>query len=670
MGTERRSRGERIGIAPPFGAWPTVAGSMLDDRNREQFTNRSAAVRMYLEGYPVREIAQATGINRGDLAKFADRCLETANDGRIMGFRALIPNLPLKKYQRVGEIKRKYPEAQGGLSGAFRQTLEQFPDIEEKLRKLVLKKNDQDTNVHEKKISATTLWDVFVKLLKKKGVGPTKWPFNTKHQGRKTIQRFLNETLDDAFARSVTTREERAAIAHLAVGTGHEPLIRFEEPYDCVEIDAFFINAFFSVQFETPEGTTTTVQLERIWLIAMIETISSSVLAHTIVYRSEVSAEDVLRVIRKAINPPEKMKLTIPGLVYPENGGLPNEVIPECVGAAWSVLMLDGALAHLSQAIHARARKAIGFEINWGPVGHFERRPNIERLFSDIAKEVFSRMPSTTGSHPHKGRAKDAQENAVRYKILAEEAEQLVSVYMARHNVMPSEGISYNSPLDVLRYYVKEKADHFIVRHLPARSGSGEVSLPLILKRTVRGGRSSGRRPYIEIDGARYTNPVLAQTAGLIGKSLTVEMNEDDWRYGTAFLENGAELGILKVVGRWHQTKHSRKTRKIINSLVSKKELVITSLDNPVQVYLNYLSTEKAKSRSSNKKNQLTPRSATEATRVSKESGLPRKILKGRATQKPHVSSVEELHSSRPRAIAGPMPDLNKLLAQNKRSQT
>lgn len=321
----------------------------------------------------------------------------------------------------------------------------------------------------------------------------------------------------------------------------------------------------------------------------------------------------------------------------------------------------------MSQAIHARARKTIGFEINWGPVGHFERRPNIERLYSDIAKALFSRMPSTTGSHPHKGRAKDAQESAVKYKILAEDAEQLVSVYMAQHNVTPSEGISYNSPLDVLRYYVREKADHFIIRHLPARSGSSEVALPIVLTRTVRGGRSSGRRPYIEIDGARYTNPVLAQTASLIGRTLTVEMNEDDWRYGKAFLENGAELGILKVGGRWHQTKHSRKTRKIITSLVSKKELVIASLDDPVQVYLNHLSTAKAKSRSLKKKPRLTPRNATEATRVSKESGLPRKLVNEKVSQKPLVRSVDELHSSQPRAIAGPMPDLHKLLTQKKR---
>lgn len=664
MVTQRKSRLEQLENVPPLSTWPTITDSILNEKNRERFQNRSTAVKMYVEGYPVMEIAKVTGISRSALGKFADRCLETANDGKIMGFRALIPNLPQKLYRRVAEITHKYPEAQGGLSGAFRQTLEQFPDIEEKLVKLVRKINNPDHNVHEKKIGATTIWREFIKLLKEKGVGPTQWPFNTKHLGRKTLQRFLNETLDETFARSITTREERAAVAHLAVGTGYAPLLRFEEPYDCVEIDAFCINAFFSAEFETPEGTTTAVQLERIWLIAMIEAVSSAVLAYNTVYRSEVSAEDVLRVIRKAINPPERLELTIPGLVYPKDGGLPNEIFPECEGAAWNALLLDGALAHLAQAIHVRARKTIGFEINWGPVGHFEHRPNIERLFSDISSAIFLRMPSTTGSHPHKGRAKDAQENSVSYKILAEEVEQLLAVHMAQHNVTPSEGISYNCPLDVLHYYINKKSDHFVIRHLPARSGSGAISFPILLTPTVRGGRNSGRRPYVEIDRVHYTNPVLAQTAGLIGKKLTVEMNEDDWRYGKAFLENGAELGIIKAGGRWCQTKHSRKTRKLINSLVAKRELVITSIDDPIQVYLNYLSIKKKKSGSSNNKPLLTPRNATEATRVSSEFGLPRKIVNKKNTQSPLVSSIDELYLSRPSAIAGPMPDLNALLAK------
>jgi hypothetical protein len=97
-------------------------------------------------------------------------------------------------------------------------------------------------------------------------------------------------------------------------------------------------------------------------------------------------------------------------------------------------MLLDGALVHLSNAVRERARNELGFIINWGPVGHFERRPNIERYFKKISDDVFMRYPSTTGSNPGNGRAKNAEENAVIYRLLADEAEQLIAVYTAQHN--------------------------------------------------------------------------------------------------------------------------------------------------------------------------------------------------------------------------------------------
>lgn len=42
---------------------------------------------------------------------------------------------------------------------------------------------------------------------------------------------------------------------------------------------------------------------ERIWLLALIEVVSSAILSYSIVYRSEAGADDVLNVIKKAVNP-------------------------------------------------------------------------------------------------------------------------------------------------------------------------------------------------------------------------------------------------------------------------------------------------------------------------------------------------------------------------------
>lgn len=663
MPKARRVRAEIFSGAPPLTTWPTVLAASLPEDHREIFHKRSQAVSMYAEGYSVAEIQEVTGVRRSMLPYLALKCLERSTDGRIMGYRGLIP-YSCKRYIRKADVRPKLPEAKGGLSGVFNQTLLQFPKLKKKLVQAILKRNSPEIKVHEKKLRAKDVHRIFIKYLREAGLEPGHWPFNTKFLGLRTIEKYVSEILDEFFHRSVTAREERAAIAHLSVGTGHERLLTFEEPYDAVQLDAYSINAFFTAEFLTPEGTIQHLQLERIWLLALIEVVSSAILSYSIVYRSEVGADDVLNVIKKAVNLPHKIDITIPGLVYPHDAGLPCEVIPQYQGAVWGVLLLDGALAHLSQAVHSRARSALGCSINWGPVGHFERRPDIEHFFSRISTELFMRLPSTTGSNPGKGRAKDAEEKAIRYKIDCEEIEQLVSIEIAQFNSIPDEGSSYHSPLDVLRYFIEKRSEHFIPRHLPIRAGASVVIIPLILICTVRGGRESGRRPYIQIDGVRYTNPILAQAVKLVGEKLSIEVDEEDMRYCKAYFPDGSELGILKAGGRWSETKHSRKTRKAIQSLISRKILIVTSQQDPVQTYLGYLSTPEK--RRGKKKSLLTPKQATEAHRVAKESGLQKQLQTQTDLQLSSEPSLSQLQHSRPVLMGDPMPNLNELIKRKR----
>ena len=664
MSSLRRHRSEIFTGAPPLELWPTVLDTILTADQRESFNSRSKALKMYAEGYPVSKIQEVTGIDRSRLSSLATKAMEVASDGRIMGFRALLPYTHSKQYQRSAEIKQRLPEERGGLSGVFRQTLRKFPEIEDQLIQYIKKRNSRVLNVHEKKIRAKDLHRVFIKSLSKAGVGPPHWPFNTKNMGLKTIQKFLNTVLDESFHRAVTMREEQAAIAHLSVGTGHDRFINYELPFDAVEVDAYCINAFFTAKFQTPEGTEANIQLERIWLIALIDVVSSAILSHLVVFRSQVGASDVIGAIKKAVNPPEVVALTLPGLEYPQESGLPAEVFSKCQGALWSNLLMDGALAHLSQAIHAQARPKLGFILNWGPVAHFERRPNIERFFSTISKNIFMRMPSTTGSNPGKGRAKNAEKNAVTYKICIEEVEQLVAVYIAQYNATPNEGSSYNSPLGVINHYLEKPPDHFLLRKLPSRDGSSTIAIPMTRTCIVRGGRSSGRRPYIQLDGVRYTSPVLARSSGLINQKLFVEFDEEDMRFCKAYLSDGGELGSLKANGRWGETRHSRKTRKIILSLITRKILVVTSQTDPVQEYLNFLSTSEKRRRKN--KPLLTARQATEATRVAREAGLSQRVLAKAGVGFPTEVSLTQLQKTRPTLMSEPMPDLNKLMKRKK----
>lgn len=657
MADKRWSRRE-VGSVPPTSTWPTVETSLLNPEHVEEFESKCKAVTLYLSGAHTGEIFELTGITRWGLPRMVRRCLELGSDGRILGFRALIPFLRVTPYTRKQGVRKKRPQQKGGHSGALGALLERFPTIKKELVGLI-KKEAKALHIHEHRIRANTLHRIFINCLREHGVGETEWPFNTLYLGARSIQQFMRDTINANFGRSVHAREERSAKAHLAVGNGVGPLLNFDEPFDAAEIDAYSINAFFSVLFTTPEGTETEVLLDRLWLIAAVDRAGTAVLRHSVIYSSEVSADDVVRLISDAIGKKWlPMELTIPGLKYPTAAGLPSGIIPECFGANWGCLLLDGALAHLAKSVRETARRRLGFALNWGPVGHFERRTNVERLFKSISDDIFRRLPSTTGANPGTGRAEKAEENAVRYRIRAKEVEELIDVYMAQHNATPTNGLSYMSPLDFIRYFTDGDDRHFLVRRLPQSNTSG-IPIPSIKECVVRGGVRTGRRPYVQIDHVRYTSHVLGQSAALIGKKISVEIDDDDMRQVKAFLSNGAELGFLKASGRWSHTKHSRKTRRAINSLMHRRILVLSEYDDPVQVYLRYLSQPKKKTPS--QPPAPPPSKAVEAVRVSRESDLPLAIPPSKNTTDTSATRI-----SRNTDVAGlmeaPPLDLNQLV--------
>lgn len=644
------SRKQAILEAPPVDTWPTFDESELEERRLERFRASVDAIKRYFRQEPVRDIERITGVARTDLSKLAKKCLLAANDGRIMGFRALEPYARFGPYKRMTEVKRKRPEQQGGQAGALGQFLERFPDLEQAMVKLI-RQEAKAHEVSEFRLRRRDLHRFFIAYAKKAGVGQEEWPLNTKYLGIRSIERFMGQVLDRNFARTASTRGERDAKAHLAVGTGHDAFLIFEQPYDAVEIDAYDIECHLTVSLQTPEGTEVELLLERLWLIAAVERFTGAVLSYTVVYRSEVTADDVLRVIRDAVTGRwQPLELTLPELRYPSEGGIPSGVIPAAYGAVWSVTMFDGALAHLSGAIHDRARKTLGFAINWGAVGHFERRPNVERFFKQIAQDLFKRLPSTTGSNPQNGRAKDAEKKAVRHRIRAADVKQLLDVSIAQLNCTPSSGTSYLSPLESLRYFLEDPDQAFLVRRLPSTTYEVAKTFACREEVTVRGGKETGRRPYIQLDKAKYSSPVLANAGHLVGHSLIAEIDEEDFRQIRVFLKSGAELGILKVQGKWGLTKHSRRTRQAINRLVHRRLLVISEFDDPVQAYMRYLSQPE------NAKKSLSPKQTTELTRVAEEAGKTPKLLAPRRSPANNTSSPDRVEKTLP-AVVRPILD-------------
>jgi len=644
-----------------FAAWSKPDLSHLSPFEKEQYSNKYKAMLMYCEGEPLCEIENITGLSKQLVVYYVKKCLTIAEHGEPWGCLALLPYQHTVPYERTNTLQKKLPDAKGGYAGILSYTLNRYPELEERLVAEIRKIKSQDDGPYEKKISAKNLHDIFTKVLLALGASKHEWPFNTKYQGERSISRYMNFVLDENFGRAVNVRSEHAAKVHAQVGQGKRTLVVALDPYDVVELDSYYFDCKSTVAFMTPEGTKVLVPIERLWLIGMIDRASKAYLAYKVVYRNQVSAADVIDVFRRALSPTHERPLQcVEGLHYPSDGGLPLEVIPECRHALWTVLMLDNALAHLSKKISELARKELGFALNYGPVGFPMRRPNIERSFKELAKDIFGRLPSTTGSNPQNGRAEDAEKAALKYKIEACEIEHVLDVEIAQHNCRPSEGLSFLSPLEFIKEKLLASRGHLILRKM-VDVDVQNCNCILQVKETVyvRGGRDDGRLPYVQVDRVRYTNGVLKDASMLIGKPVVVAINEADMRTIRAFTIDGHPLGVLVACGRWADVLHDRRTRKAINSLLSKKILHLASTDNPVTVLMEHLGRKNKEQGSRGA--PISAARATEAKRVADAAGVLPFITESdnKRSSVPERKISDVVVSS---GLGRPMPDLNILL--------
>lgn len=645
----------------PVENWPRIDADALAPDDKEKYQQRCMAVQMLMEGRPLNEIQTKCNINSSSVYYYRDRCKKLGDDGQVLGFRALVPRRHLTFYTRVKVESPKLPEAQGGCSGLFSALLDRFPSIEQELLARI-KKEQSRRNIHEHMIRQKTLHVIFISMLKEKGVTDSEWPFNTKWQGRTTIYKYMRAILLSDASFSATRRGADEAKNNIHLGKKSKSLIRCELPYEIFEADAHHIDCHATVSFASPNGTDIKILIKRMWIVALLCRASSAIVSCRAVYRSEVGADDVVALLRDAVNPEHiRPKPVIEGLIYPSTGGLPKEVISECKGALWSALMLDGALAHLATKVRERARKELGFSINWGAPGVPARRSRIEHFFNVVSKELFQRLVSTTGSSPSKGRAKDGAELAVEYDIAADEIEHLLSVSVAIHNATPTEALFNISPLEFIKQKIKLANGAFLFRYIPTRMHSENRELFCDERNvTVRGNINKGRMPYIQYEGVRYTSSILRESVELIGKKIKIIINETDLRQVRAAMLSGYPLGILYATGKWSHTKHDLRTRKAIRSLLSARTIFINSQQDPVQIYLSYLSTKSTKGK---RKAGISPSQATEAKRVASEANLNLMLVEEEGVEDSLQEAIQFSESSEQKSLLNkPLPNLANIL--------
>lgn len=564
------------------GEWPRVEPATVPQAQWADFASRRLAVSMYIDGASMKAIRLQTGLPSNEVNRLVQRFCTLDEEGHYFGERALVAHTRVVPYERRKPIGVKRSEQQGGLTGVLNLLLSERPEIEAAMIDLL---QTPGAVLNDDRGGMSVLVSAFMKALEKAGITSPSWPFNTKHKGRTSIRKYLAALRSRFAVQYIHAHGEEDAVAHLATGTGHRRFIRPKRPFDCAQLDGHYLDAFFVLRIEEVPGFYKWVVIDRIWLLSIIDAFSHAVLAFKLVLRSEVSAADVREVIAQAcLGKWCPRALANDDYGYKPGAGLPSGVIEGCQGIGFGVFFADAHLSNLAKKITTEARRDFGFQVCIGPVGHFEARAEIERSFLEVVREVHG-LVSSTGSHPHAGRAKDAEQKAVKYEIDFTLMEDAMDVLLANYNVTPSEGLGLFSPLGYLEQFFRQGA------LIPSYTDEQRARLQADLttrKATVRGGCDSGRRPYIQLDRVHYTNAVLAGDFGFVGMELLIEVDNHDYRAVKAYLPNSEYIGFLQAQGWWGEFKHTPSVRRAVNRLIRSGNLKIDEDKCPVQQLSDY----------------------------------------------------------------------------------
>lgn len=596
-------------------AWPTVAWPALPIEQQEIFRSREEAVRRYCRREPLRAIASTTGVTFNSVRRLYERCLQTHADGRIQGFRALIPYERVKSYQRLAKIARP---GSAGKSGAFAQLLLRHPELEALIvselqaHRVVLSHGARGLILR----GLSSLHRRFCQMCRELGLSERDYPLVQAEQGIRSLA---------VAAKSMATRTfetgARAALADKRSG-GVRPQVEglpmvAAIPYDAVEFDGHRVDVRLRIVFERVAGVEESFDIERVWLLTIIDVCSRAVLGYHISLEAEYTRFDVLKTVEQALVPWRAPTLTIPGLRFGPGAGMPSERLPELGYAVWNLFRFDNARANLAQDTLRVLTEIVGCGAHAGPAYRPNERPHIERFFGTLASVLAHRLPGTTGACVDDPRRRIAGlTDSVPAVVRLDELLELTAVAIANYNASPHAGLGGHTPLETLACFLREKC--IALRWLAEPMRRNLCLLQHQHEGHVRGSIARGERPYIHFYGARYTSHKLARRADLIGQPVLLYFDADDVRALRVFDAGGRELGVVEVQGVWRHTAHTLRMRREILALVRARKLRVDHRDDPVQCYLDYLRQKAGTRRRSASKAEAARRAVAIASPVPK----------------------------------------------------
>lgn len=308
----------------------------------------------------------------------------------MQGLRALIPFEHVKSYRRSARITRP---GSAGKAGAFALLLERHPELEA----LIV----SELRAHHVVVRQRGNGRLFVsglgaqhkhlrQLCLELGLTERDYPLVQAEQGIRSlaaaVKSIAMRSFEEAASAALTQKRSGAVRLH----TDGLPLVSTQR-YDAVEFDGHRVDVRLRVVFEQAAGIEESFEIERVWLLTIIDVCSRAVLGYHIVLEPEYSHFAVLKTVERALVSWSAPTLTIPGLRYAPGAGMPSERFPELGYAVWNWFRFDNARANLAEDTLRVLTEVVGCGAHAGPAYRPNERPHIERFFGTLASVLAHR---------------------------------------------------------------------------------------------------------------------------------------------------------------------------------------------------------------------------------------------------------------------------------------
>ena len=574
--------------------WKKVLEDALSPEKREIFLNRKNAVDMYIDGADNNSIKEETHVHETKVNKWVAKCrgIDPATN-EPYGYTALIP------YYHVEEYRHESGSGNTAASpGSFGLLLRRHPTLALFISDNYFGKKEATL---EKNMRITTLHHKFLNECRKLGVQDYEYPFNSGSKGQRSLRRYVNGLKGENDELAIKREGKDARQKYRSTGKGHKNTTIPLAPYSLVQLDGHQIDMLYTVPVTNSDGSVSNLPATRLWLIAVIDAATRTILGYSLSTGENYSQTDVLAAIKDSIQPRARVEFKINGFSYPAGGGFPCFAIDEANWAIFDEIMLDNAKAQLARDVVNKITEKLMCAINFGPVATPETRGIIERFFDTLEENGYHRVVSTTGGDARDARRENAEKDAANYAVAYNDLVELTEYLVATYNSSAHSGLSGRAPIQVMKDRIKSAGMAPCISDAKMKESVGGLT-HLTVERTVRGSFESGKRPYISYEGVEYRNEAISISAHLVGTKLFIEVDPDDISSVLAFTEDGIELGHLRAAGIWGRRSHSLKTRKeairFANNNKAKNSSLFASLDG----YEDELRNRAAQSRSARTK--------------------------------------------------------------------